>query len=70
MQDWVGLLIAFVVGFFAKHLLGTVCESRLVEGTSDNRGADCKDDSHCDPGYECSGVYGFLKMTGTCVLKT
>ena len=34
MQDWVGLLIAFVIGFFAKHLLGTVCQSRLVEGSS------------------------------------
>ena len=32
MQDWVELLIAFILGFFAKHLLGTVCQSRLVEG--------------------------------------
>ena len=32
MQDLVGLLIAFVLGFFAKHLLETVCQSRLVEG--------------------------------------
>jgi hypothetical protein len=34
MQDWIYLLIAFILGFFVKHLLGTVCHSRLVEGTS------------------------------------
>jgi hypothetical protein len=32
MQDWVGLLIAFVLGFFMKSLMGTLCHSRLVEG--------------------------------------
>ena len=32
MQDLIGLLIAFFLGFLMKHLLGTVCESRLVEG--------------------------------------
>ena len=35
MQDWVGLLIAFVLGFFMKSLMGTVCQSRLVEGDTD-----------------------------------
>ena len=34
MQDWIGLLIAFVLGFFMKQLLGTMCHSRLVEGNS------------------------------------
>ena len=36
MQDCVGLLIAFVLGFFMKTLMGTVCESRLVEGDDSN----------------------------------
>ena len=40
MQDLVGLLIAFVVGFFMKHLLGTVCQSRLVEGKLIKDGGD------------------------------
>tara|TARA_B110000858_G_scaffold188676_1_gene234511 strand:- start:143 stop:457 length:315 start_codon:yes stop_codon:yes gene_type:complete len=34
MQDWIYLLIAFILGFFVKHLLGTVCRSRLIEGSS------------------------------------
>ena len=32
MQDWIDLLIAFVLGFFMKTLMGTVCQSRLVDG--------------------------------------
>ena len=32
MKDYIELLIAFVLGFFMKHLLGTVCQSRLIEG--------------------------------------
>ena len=36
MRDWIKLLIAFVLGFFMKHLLGTVCGNRLVEGEDDN----------------------------------
>jgi hypothetical protein len=36
MKDWISLLIAFVLGFFMKHLLGTVCGNRLVEGEDDN----------------------------------
>ena len=32
MQDLIELLIAFILGVFMKPLLGTVCQSRLVEG--------------------------------------
>ena len=32
MQDWIELLIAFVLGFFMKMLLGTMCSGHLVEG--------------------------------------
>lgn len=31
MQDWIGLLIAFVLGFFMKSLMGTMCQSHLIE---------------------------------------
>ena len=58
MQDWIGLLIAFVLGFFMKHLLGTVCESRLVEGLEYTyNGVECEHDKcpYSDLGYECVG---------------
>jgi hypothetical protein len=32
MKDWIYLFIAFILGFFVKLLLGTVCQSQLVEG--------------------------------------
>jgi hypothetical protein len=32
MQNLVYLLIAFIVGFFSKMLIGTMCNKRLVEG--------------------------------------
>tara|TARA_B110000858_G_scaffold190579_1_gene238717 strand:+ start:1399 stop:1563 length:165 start_codon:yes stop_codon:yes gene_type:complete len=33
MKDWIELLVAFVLGFFMKSLMGTICQSRLVEGS-------------------------------------
>lgn len=37
MQDWSVLLIAFILGFFMKHLLGTVCNKKLlIEGVDDS----------------------------------
>ena len=41
MQDWISLLIAFILGFFMKHLLGTVCGNRLVEGEDVPDTTDC-----------------------------
>ena len=38
MQDWIELLIAFVLGFFMKTLMGTVCQSRLVEPAEQSSG--------------------------------
>ena len=40
MKDWIGLLIAFVVGFFMKILLGTLCGNRLIEG-DEGGGGEC-----------------------------
>ena len=59
MQDWIGLLIAFVVGFFMKHLLETVCESRLIEGSLEYsyNGHPCDSANKCVDGYECVGKY-------------
>lgn len=37
----VNILIAFVIGFFINHLLGTVCQSRLVEGTNLSPAENC-----------------------------
>tara|TARA_B110000858_G_scaffold193793_1_gene247023 strand:- start:1038 stop:1364 length:327 start_codon:yes stop_codon:yes gene_type:complete len=61
MQDWVELLIAFMLGFFVKHLLGTVCNSRLIEGVrerelvaGDTVGDDCNEDNDCRNGMICS----------------
>jgi hypothetical protein len=36
MKDLIALLIAFVLGFFMKSLMGTVCGGRLVEGENTN----------------------------------
>jgi hypothetical protein len=61
MQDWVELLIAFILGFFVKHLLGTVCNSRLIEGVresdlvaGDTIGDHCNEDNNCRNGMICS----------------
>ena len=61
MQDWVELLIAFVLGFFVKHLLGTVCNSRLIEGSrriyGDTTGDNCENDNACLNGMICETGY-------------
>jgi hypothetical protein len=49
MQDWIYLLIAFILGFFVKHLLGTVCRSRLIEGSLVAEVADAPVDKVLDP---------------------
>ena len=57
MKDWIELLVAFVLGFFMKHLLGTVCQGRLVEGVKISQASldnavrlaidgQCKEDGH------------------------
>ena len=59
MQDLIQLLIAFVLGFFMKYLLGTVCQSRLVEGSAS---VDMAMEKIEDTGASCvkanTNVYG------------
>ena len=76
MKDYIELLIAFVLGFFMKHLLGTVCQSRLIEGdwqpgdtlpplAYDNNKYSFEDGEECGHNFHCnSGQCGFTNMPG------
>ena len=74
MKDYIELLIAFVLGFFMKHLLGTVCQSRLIEGHIPPNplvsahdlqdGEKCVYDRNCKSG-DCDRPNGFGTY-GTC----
>lgn len=74
MKDYIELLIAFVLGFFMKHLLGTVCQSRLIEGDDwtqtiygfgdkCNKALVARGEARCSNSYN---QYGDMTMKGVC----
>ena len=53
MKDWIYLFIAFILGFFVKLLLGTVCQSQLVEGN----------ETECNVSVNSDGMPSFIKKS-------